>query len=233
MKRIFLAIGLVALAAISGAMGPVVVSVALSNITGLGTNVATALGIAVGSAGSVVTNGGALGTPSSGVGTNLSGTAPNLTAGNVTAPNFKVTLTGGNQSITSGTITKVAFDTVVIDSGSFWSTANKNFLPTVSGTYEFCAQVGASGSTFALGNDVALFISKNGTNGSGGTALTSYQGTIPAGTSITQALFDCTITSMNGSTDTIEVDVAITATSPAVISNSNPQTYFFGYRIGP
>ena len=49
-----------------------------------GTGVATALGINVGSAGSVVVNGGALGTPSSGVATNLTGTASGLTSGNVT-----------------------------------------------------------------------------------------------------------------------------------------------------
>lgn len=42
-----------------------------TGVSGLGTGTSTALGIAVGTAGSVVTNGGALGTPSSGVGTNL------------------------------------------------------------------------------------------------------------------------------------------------------------------
>lgn len=45
-------------------------AVAVGGITGLGSNVATALGIAVGSAGGPVTNGGALGTPSSGTLTN-------------------------------------------------------------------------------------------------------------------------------------------------------------------
>lgn len=46
-----------------------------TGLTGLGTGVATALGINVGSAGSFITNGGALGTPSSGTVTNLTGTA--------------------------------------------------------------------------------------------------------------------------------------------------------------
>ena len=50
----------------------------------LGTGVATALGVNVGTAGAPVVNGGALGTPSSGTATNLSGTAASLTAGNVT-----------------------------------------------------------------------------------------------------------------------------------------------------
>ena len=45
----------------------------ISSITGLGTNVATALAINVGSAGSFVVNGGVLGTPSSGTLTNATG----------------------------------------------------------------------------------------------------------------------------------------------------------------
>jgi hypothetical protein len=49
-------------------------SVAISTgVTGLGTSVATALAVAVGSSGAVITNGGALGTPSSGTLTNASG----------------------------------------------------------------------------------------------------------------------------------------------------------------
>lgn len=48
-------------------------SVPVGDISGLGTGVATALGVNVGSAGSPVVNGGALGTPSSGSATNLSG----------------------------------------------------------------------------------------------------------------------------------------------------------------
>jgi hypothetical protein len=46
---------------------------AVGSITGLGTNVATALGVNVGSAGAFVVNGGALGTPSSGTLTNVTG----------------------------------------------------------------------------------------------------------------------------------------------------------------
>ena len=50
-------------------------SVPVTRISGLGTGVATALGISVGTAGSPVVNGGVLGTPSSGTVTNLTGTA--------------------------------------------------------------------------------------------------------------------------------------------------------------
>lgn len=44
-----------------------------TGLSGLGTGVATALGVNIGAAGSFTVNGGALGTPSSGVGTNLTG----------------------------------------------------------------------------------------------------------------------------------------------------------------
>ena len=53
--------------------GNTTVTPAVGSITGLGTNVATALGIAVGSAGAFVVNGGVLGTPSSGTLTNATG----------------------------------------------------------------------------------------------------------------------------------------------------------------
>lgn len=67
-----------------------------TGMSGLGTGVATALGVNVGSGGAVVTNGGALGTPSSGVATNLTGTASGLTAGTFTA--------GSASNLTSGTL---------------------------------------------------------------------------------------------------------------------------------
>jgi hypothetical protein len=47
--------------------------VTVANVSGLGTSVATALGVNVGSAGAFVTNGGALGTPSGGTLTNATG----------------------------------------------------------------------------------------------------------------------------------------------------------------
>jgi hypothetical protein len=53
--------------------GNTTVTPAVGSITGLGTDVATALGVNVGTAGSVVVNGGALGTPSSGTLTNATG----------------------------------------------------------------------------------------------------------------------------------------------------------------
>lgn len=81
----------------------VTVTPAVGSITGLGTGIATALGVSVGTAGSPVINGGALGTPSSGVATNLTGTAAGLTAGTVTT---NANLTGDITS--SGNATTLA-----------------------------------------------------------------------------------------------------------------------------
>lgn len=77
-----------------------------TGVTGLGTGVATALVVNVGSAGAVVVNAGALGTPSSGVATNLTGTAAGLTAGHVTT---NANLTGPITSV--GNATSVAAQT--------------------------------------------------------------------------------------------------------------------------
>lgn len=59
-------------------------NVAVGGITGLGTGVATALAVNVGSAGAFITFNGNAGTPSALVGTNISGTAASLTAGKAT-----------------------------------------------------------------------------------------------------------------------------------------------------
>jgi hypothetical protein len=68
-----------------------IASVANTQITGFGTGVSTALGVAVGSAGSVITNGGALGTPSSG------------TLTNCTFPTLNQNTTGSANTFTSTT----------------------------------------------------------------------------------------------------------------------------------
>lgn len=77
-----------------------------TGVSGLGTGVATALAVNIGSAGSPVVNGGALGTPSSGTVTNLTGTASiniNGTVGATTANTgaFTTLTASGNSAFTS------------------------------------------------------------------------------------------------------------------------------------
>jgi len=85
-----------------------------TGVSGLGTGVATALGVAVGSAGAFVVNGGALGTPSSGTVTNLTGTASiniNGTVGATTPTTgaFTTLSASGNITVSGGTANGVAY----------------------------------------------------------------------------------------------------------------------------
>jgi hypothetical protein len=85
-----------------------------TGVAGLGTGVATALAVNVGSAGAPVINGGVLGTPSSGTVTNLTGTASiniNGTVGATTANSgaFTTLSTTGAVTITGGTANGVAY----------------------------------------------------------------------------------------------------------------------------
>lgn len=87
------------------------VTPAVGSITGLGTGVATALAVNVGSSGAFVTFNGALGTPSSGTVTNLTGTA-----------SININGTVGATTPTTGAFTTVAATTVTATTGIFGGT---------------------------------------------------------------------------------------------------------------
>jgi hypothetical protein len=96
-----------------------------TGVSGLGTGVATALAVNVGSAGAPVVNGGALGTPSSGTVTNLTGTASiniNGTVGATTATTGAFTTLAASSTVTlsGGTANGVTYlnGSKVLTSGS-------------------------------------------------------------------------------------------------------------------
>lgn len=94
-----------------------------TGVSGLGTGVATALAVNVGSAGAPVVNGGALGTPASGTMTNVSGTAASLTAGaaqQLTTTNFSVFQSGSKLYFRYGGTNIASLDS----SGNFIVLAN-------------------------------------------------------------------------------------------------------------
>ena len=140
----------------------VTVTPAVGSITGLGTGVATALGVNVGSAGAVVVNGGALGTPSSGVATNLTGTASGLTAGTVTTNanmTGDVTSVGNATTIAANAVTNAKAADLIILADSAASNATKYATLTqalgavTSGVSSLNALTG--GLTIANGNGIA------------------------------------------------------------------------------
>lgn len=133
-----------------------------------------------------------------------SGSGPNI--------QFRGTRITSTQSLVSGTITKVQLNSIGIDTGSYWDGVNFYYKPLVAGTYQVCGSVYASGTGISA---MEVAISKNGTSGSGGTEVADQAvNSISAGQ--WAVTVPCSLVSMNGSSDTVELDVSVTATSPVV-----------------
>ncbi len=98
------------------AISETTVTPAVGSITGLGTDVAAALAINIGTAGSPIVNGGTLGTPSGGVATNLTGTASGLTAGTVTTnANLTGAVTSSGNATSLGSFTSANLASALSD----------------------------------------------------------------------------------------------------------------------
>jgi hypothetical protein len=129
-----------------------------TGVSGLGTGVATALAINVGSAGAPVVNGGALGTPSSGVVTNLTGTASiniNGTVGATTANTGAFTTLTTSSTVThnGGTANGVAYlnGSKVLTSGSALTFDGTNLgLSGLGARYINLGTTSTNGQTAAL-----------------------------------------------------------------------------------
>lgn len=134
--------------------------------TAPGTGVASALGVAVGSAGSVVVNGGVLGTPSSGVGTNLTNlNASNLASGTVPAARGGAgTITGALKGNGAGVVTQAAC--ADLSNASVYCAAAAGQMPgtatndsaTAGNVGEFVTATLASGSAVPLTTNTAVNI---------------------------------------------------------------------------
>jgi len=141
---------------------------ALANITGMGTGVAAALALNVGSAGAPVLFNGAGGTPSSIVLTNATGTASGLTAGNVTT----------NANLT-GAVTSVGNATSL---GSFSSANLRGALTDESGTGAAYFQGGDIGTPSAgvFTNITGTCTACTANTFTAGSATNLTSGTLPA-----------------------------------------------------
>lgn len=106
-----------------------------TGVSGLGTNVATALGVAVGSSGAFVTNGGALGTPSS-------GTLTNCTADGTNSVGYRNVPQSGSDKTTSYSLTTG-------DIGEFVGVGTSGSITIPN-------------STFAAGDIVSIFNNTSG-----------------------------------------------------------------------
>ena len=161
-----------------------------------------------------VTSGGTGVTTSTGTGAVVLGTAPTITGATITvaataAPAFSAYL-GSNQSITTGTYTKVQCNTEEFDTNSNYDNAtNYRFTPTVAGYYQVNARLSSSVNTTLI----IATIYKNGVDFKRGMDI---RASVTASTACNASA----LIYMNGTTDYIELYAYILGTTPSVESGA-------------
>ena len=188
-----------------------------TGVSGLGTGVATALAVNVGSSGAPLVNGGVLGTPSSGTATNLTGlplstgvtgtlpvanggtgtATPSIVAGtNVTVtgtwPNQTIAASGGGGGTPGGSTTQVQYNNAGAFGGITGATSNGTALTLVApvlGTPASATLTNATGLPLSTGVTGTLPVAN------GGTGQTSYtDGQLLIGNSTGNTLTKATLT---------------------------------------
>jgi hypothetical protein len=169
-----------------------------TGISGLGTNVATALAVAVGSSGAFVTNGGALGTPSSGTLTNATGlpVATGISGLGTNVATFLATPSSANllAALSDETGTGV----------NVFGTA-PTFTTSIDGGATFAAFASSTALTIGYGSTAA-----STTNISTGATATGTTKTLNLATGgATGSTTNVNIGSANGGTTTINKDLVV------------------------
>ena len=148
--------------------------------------------------------------------------------GITTLPIFQGARITSTQSLTSGTTAKVQLNSITKDTISGWNGGNFWYKPNVAGTYEACGGVYVTGTGLTY---LEAAISKNGTTGSGGTEISDTVNQSFSSNAWSVAL-PCASVSMNGTTDTLELDVTAIGTTPIVQIVRN-MTQLYIKRVGP
>lgn len=117
-------------------------------------------------------------------------------------------VTSSQSPITSGTWTKVQLNSVM-DPGGYWSGTNFNWTPKIPGHYQVCGAAEGLGTTVT---DILVAVSKNGLAGGGGTISAEGLNQGLATSTDNAVVSSCQVVAMNGSTDTLELDVNFTGT---------------------
>ena len=151
----------------------------------------------------------------------ISSTGLTMNSGNIVqasgaAPAFSAYKSGSNQSLTSGTYTKVTFNTENFDTNNNF--ASSTFTPTVAGYYQINGRVDAetSGSITRL----LITIFKNGSEATRG-------GDILAGNAVVVS----DVIYCNGTTDYLEIYTYMLGTSLVARAASFNNTYFSGSMV--
>ena len=133
-------------------------------------------------------------------------------------PAFYAYGTNSQSGLSSGSTTKVTFNTTVFDTASAFNTSTSRFVPQVAGYYQL------NYTTYVTGNlsQIQINLYKNGSQSTG----QSYMATTMSSGAIVSA---STIIYMNGSTDYVEVYLyAATASGTFTIQAAQANTFFNG-----
>ena len=201
-----------------------------TGISGLGTGVATALAVAVGSDGAFVANGGALGTPSSGVATNLTGTASGLSIGGnaATATSATTATNATNTAITDNTSSSATWYPTIVSTttGNLPQTTSSTKLSFVPNTGVLSA-TGLNASGLTASSAVATDASKNlvsvATTGTGNYVLAASP--TLTGTPLAPTATNGTNTTQIATTAFVSTLVGGTTTASSSISGNGYQKY--------
>ena len=132
-------------------------------------------------------------------------------------PAFHVTLSS-EQAIANTTETKIQWDSVILDTNSFYDTTNYRYTPTIAGQYVFVGAARLQSSTDA--EQCYLAIKKNGT-----TILESYY---------KNHYYDgkeVSVTTSMTSGDYVEWYIHHNIGSSVNIPNTTKHQYAYGYRL--
>lgn len=141
-------------------------------------------------------------------------------ASGVNGPSFCVTK-AGTQSVSNGVDTLITFDTVNVDSGSYFSTSTGKYTPLTSGKYCFLFQGQFSGLADNIG--CTFTIKKNGTVISQTTSKSTGNLATVCGTA-------SIIVNMNGSTDYVQA-YAEQDDSGALNMGGTPTVFLMGHKV--
>ena len=139
------------------------------------------------------------------------------------APAFSAYLSGGNQTISDNTLTKVTFNAEDFDTNNnFDSTTNYRFTPTVAGYYSVSCSVVYRQSPIV---DSFVILRKNGNTVKTGTGIT-----ISSGSNLTNLNFAVdALIYMNGTTDYLEIYALSDGTGNLTVIDTSASTYFQGF----
>lgn len=124
----------------------------------------------------------------------------------------------GNQTVTNNVNTKVQFDTVAIDTDSWWDAANYRYVPQIPGYYRFDYSVGLNGTSVTI---LQSSLQKNGVTQNFGVRLLGTLSTTSAGMNADSSI----LVFMNGTTDYVEVFGQVNAASGTSFYGSLASTY--------